>query len=114
MPKLSEEQIRQKLIEGRNYKRLYYELKDKFDTVKADNKQLKQELAEQRHYFEGIIETQAAQIAELQTIVFGCKPSGGLPDKAKPAALQGNSAQTVPTVAHSHRQRPLPPKSTTR
>jgi hypothetical protein len=80
MPKLSEEQIKQKLIEGRNYKRLYFELKDKYDDLKAENKQLRQELVDQRQYFESIIETQAAQISELQTIVFGRKKrsrSGG-------------------------------------
>jgi len=71
MPKLSDEQIKHKLTEGRNYKRLYFELKDKFDLVVVENKQLKQELRDQKAYFEGIIETQAAQIAELQTMVFG-------------------------------------------
>jgi hypothetical protein len=92
MPKLSDEQIQQKLIEGRNYKRLYVELKGKFDEVKAENKQLKQELIDQRQYFESIIETQAAQIAELQTMVFGKKKrprSGGghkTPEASRDAA----------------------------
>lgn len=103
MPKLSDEQIRQKLIEGRNYKRLYFELKDKFDDLKAENKQLKQELRDQRHYFEAIVETQAAQIAELQTMVFGRKPGGGLPAKAVKKVRQ-------PRAKSSYR-RPLPPAS---
>src|SRR5258706_10013559 len=80
MPKLSEEQTKQKLIEGRNYKRLYFELKVKYDGLKAGNKQLEQELLDQRQYFSTIIETQAAQISELQTTVFGRKKrprSGG-------------------------------------
>lgn len=80
MPKLSEQQIKQKLTEGRNYKRLYYELKDKYDVVVLENKRLKQELVDQRQHFDSIIETQAAQISELQTIVFGRKKrprSGG-------------------------------------
>ena len=42
MPKLTPVQVQQKLQEGRNYKRLYYELKDKYDKVtgelKAENK----------------------------------------------------------------------------
>jgi len=78
--KLTEAQIKHKLAEGRNYKRLYLELKVKYDELKAENKQLKQELIDQRMYFEAIIETQAAQIAELQAIVFGRKQkprSGG-------------------------------------
>ena len=73
MYKLTDDQIKQKLAEGRNYKRLYFELKDKYDDLKLENKQLKQELADQRQYFESIIENQAAQISELQTIVFGRK-----------------------------------------
>jgi hypothetical protein len=80
MSKLSEEQIKQKLVEGHNYKRLYSELKDKYDAVVLENKQLKQELLDQRQYFESIIEKQAAQISELQAMVFGCKKqprSGG-------------------------------------
>lgn len=102
MPKLSDEQIKQKLIEGRNYKRLYYELKDKFDDLKAENKQLKQELRDQRHYFETIVETQAAQIAELQTMVFGRKPKGGLKTTAKPVVPKQSR------TSNSYR-RPLPP-----
>lgn len=73
MRKLTDDQIRQKLVEGRNYKRLYFELKDTCDSVIAENKQLKQELRDQKQYFEGLIETQAAQIAELQTMVYGRK-----------------------------------------
>lgn len=104
MPKLSDEQIKQKLTEGRNYKRLYFELKDKFDEVKAENKQLKAELSDQRVYFETIVETQAAQISELQQMVFGRKPKGGLPAKAKPLA------NTTTRKPESYR-RPLPPAS---
>ena len=83
MPKLSEQQIKQKLSEGRNYKRLYFELKVKYDDLKAENKQLKLLLADQKAYFEAIIETQNARIAELETMVFGRKPNGGTPAKSK-------------------------------
>jgi len=69
--KLSDEEIKRQLQEGRNYKRLYFELKDKTERVVAENKQLKQELGDQHAYFEAIIETQAAQISELQTMVYG-------------------------------------------
>jgi transposase len=104
MPKLSEEQVKQKLQEGRNYKRLYFELKDKFDDLKQENKQLKQELVDQREYFESIVETQAAQIAELQTMVFGRKPKGGSQDKVK----TGVAKQSRPNDSY---RRPLPPAS---
>lgn len=71
--RLSDQEIKLRLQEGRNYKRLYLELKIKYDEVVLENKQLRQELLDQRQYFESIIETQAAQIAELQTMVFGRK-----------------------------------------
>jgi transposase len=102
MPKLTDEQIQHKLTEGRNYKRLYFELKNKFDEVKAENKQLKQELSDQRSHFKAIVETQAAQIAELQKMVFGRKPKGGTPVKAKSPRILRKPA--------SYR-RPLPPAS---
>jgi len=100
--KLTDDQIRQKLAEGRNYKRLYFELKDKCDSVIAENKQLKQDLQDQKQYFEGLIETQAAQIAELQTMVYGRKNrfrSGG---KRPPTG--------TPRDATSYR-RPKPPEN---
>ena len=104
MPKLSDQQIKQRLQEGRNYKRLYFELKLKYDEVVAENKQLKQELADQRAYFEAIIETQAAQIAELQTMVFGRKPKGGIKSPLKPKPV------SQPRANSSYR-RPIPPAS---
>jgi transposase len=125
MSKLSEEQIKQKLIEGRNYKRLYCELKVKYDDLKAENEQLKQELLDQRQYFSSIIETQAAQIAELQTMVFGKKKrprSGGghkPPGKTrnaasyrrpKPAEDKVTSEEHHPIDACNHCSGPLTDK----
>lgn len=104
MPKLNDAQIKQKLAEGRNYKRLYFELKDKYDEVKAENKQLKQMLADQKAYFEAIVENQYARITELETMVFGRKPKGGLPAKGKtPAHKQARTANSY--------RRPVPPAS---
>jgi hypothetical protein len=103
MPKLSEQQIKDKLTEGRNYKRLYFELKTKYDDLKSENKQLKQELVDQRLYFTSIIETQAAQIAELQTMVFG--------RKKRPRSGGGLVAPKVPRAAASYR-RPKPAEDT--
>lgn len=104
MNKLTDEQIKQKLTEGRNYKRLYFELKDKYDQVVAENKQLKLLLAEQKAYFEQLIETQAARITELETMVFGRKSSGGQKVKEKtlvPKQPRGNDSY----------RRPVPPAS---
>lgn len=102
MPKLSDQQIKQKLAEGRNYKRLYLELKVKYDDLKAENKQLKLLLAEQKAYFEAIIETQNARISELETMVFGRKPRGGTPAKTK---------STKTSRSPESYRRPLPPAS---
>jgi len=66
--KLTDQQIQQKLTEGRNYKRLYTELKVKYDDAQAEIKQLHTELSEQRVAFEAIIENQNARITELETI----------------------------------------------
>ena len=102
MPELSHEQIQQKLTEGRNYKRLYGGLKVRYDDLKAENKQLKQLLAEQKAYFEAIIETQNARITELETMVFGRKPQGG--------KTVGLKQATVVRAGSSYR-RPIPPAS---
>lgn len=99
--KLTDAEIKQKLQEGRNYKRLYLELKPRFDKVVEENRQLLQlakELQKQN-------ETQAIQIAELQEMVFGKKPkspSGGHPAQSKPVPQ--------PRSNDSYR-RPLPPAS---
>jgi len=87
MRKLSEQQIKQRLTEGRNYKRLYFELKDKFDDAHSEIKQLKADNAELKQYFSSIVEAQAARITELETMVFGRKNrfrSGGGHKTPKP------------------------------
>src|ERR1700722_6431686 len=92
MPKPTDEQIKQKLTEGRNYKRLYFELKDKFDEVAEEHKQCPKLIADLTAKYDAIIETQAAQIAELQTMVFGRKNrfrSGG---KRPPTGKPRNAA----------------------
>jgi hypothetical protein len=110
MPKLTDEQTKQKLTEGRNYKRLYRELKSRYDRVtgelKTENKALKQMLTEQKTYFESLIETQAARITELETMVFGRKPQGG-----SGATTKSQEQPTkLPRSASSYR-RPLLPAS---
>lgn len=106
MRKLTDKQIQQKLAEGRNYKRLYFELKDRYDKVtsdlKAENKALKEQLA----IANAKLETQAIQIAELQAMVFGKKkrpPTGT-------AALAQLVTPKKPRTKASYR-RPLPPAS---
>ena len=101
MPKLSDQQIKQKLTEGRNYKRLYFELKDKFDEAHAEIKQLKADNTDLKLYFSGIVEAQAAQIAELQTMVFG--------RKKRPRSGGNGHTPKQPRDAASYR-RPKPPE----
>lgn len=100
MRKLTDKQVKQKLTEGRNYKRLYFEQKAKTDLAITENKQLKAAMAELKEYFSGIIETQAVRITELETQVYGRKNrfrSGG-----------GHKAPKQPRDAASYR-RPTPP-----
>jgi transposase len=52
--KLTEDQVRQKLQEGRNYKLLYSELKYKFDALLLENKQLKAQLDKQDDQNDGL------------------------------------------------------------
>lgn len=84
--KLTESEIKQRLIEGANYKRLYHELKVKSDAkikaLKAENKILKARVTE----LESIVETQSIQIAELQAYLFGKKrpPHSATPIKKIP------------------------------
>lgn len=67
--KLTDQEIKERLVEGRNYKRLYGELKPKFDELKAENTELRRLLQQALDQNK----TQAIQIAELQQMVFGKK-----------------------------------------
>lgn len=98
--KLTDQEIKARLVEGRNYKRLYSELKPKFDELKAENNELRRLLQQALDQNK----TQAIQIAELQAMVFGKKrkpPTGTvvpmLPESPK-----------LPRSKDSYR-RPIPP-----
>ena len=75
--KLHETEIKRRLTEGRNFKRLYGELRAKYDAVVAENKGLRQQLVEQQTTFQATIAAQAARIEQLEAMIFGRKPSGG-------------------------------------
>jgi transposase len=103
--KLSDQEIHLRLQEGRNYKRLYTELKLAFDELKAEHKECPVKLAA----LQDKLDTQAIQIAELQTMVFGKKkrpPRGTLVPPLDPltTVIQATRA------ADSYR-RPIPPAS---
>lgn len=100
---LSETEIRSRLQRGRNYERLYRELKARFDTLEAEHKQCPGRLTE----LQAKLDTQAIQIAELQAMVFGKKkrrPRSGTPIPASPA---------LPRDAASYRRRVPPPEAVT-
>ena len=104
--KLSETEIQLKLQEGRNYKRLYFELKDRFDEVKAENKALRAENLELRQ----TVATLQIQIAELQAMVFGKKkkpPTG--------TAVANDILATLPNPPRTKAsyRRPIPPAHAT-
>jgi len=69
--RLSEETIRQRMIEWRNYRRLYPELRRKYEEVKEENRQLRKTVAEQQ----ALIEKLLLRVEQLETMVFGRKKS---------------------------------------
>lgn len=81
---------------GLLYKRLYFELKDKFDDSQAEVKQLKADNAELKQYFSSIVEAQAARITELETMVFG--------RKKRPRSGGGHKPPKPPRDAASYRR----------
>lgn len=102
MLKLSGKQIKQRLAEGRNYKRLYHEQHTLNLELKALAKRLETKLDELKQQNK----TQAIRIAELETMVFGKKhrPPTGTPAPTNPLADVPKSPRTKGSY-----RRPLPP-----
>lgn len=101
--KLSEAEIRRKLQRGRNYERLYHELKVKYDAVVAENRELRALVASQQ----ARLDTQAIQIAELQAMVFGKRKPRPPTGKAAPLPLE--STDTPPQRDAASYRRAVPP-----
>lgn len=76
MEKLSQEEIDRRMVELYNYRRLYPELRQKYEALKAENIQLKEELARERKEREESVEALKLQIEELREMVFGRKRGG--------------------------------------
>ena len=95
MRKLTDEQIKQKLAEGHNYKRLYQEIKARFDKERAEKRQLEAELVALKALFNETVESQQARIEELEIMVFGRKPHGGLKYKIKTGVVKKPSSWLV-------------------
>ncbi len=88
----SEQEIQRQLQEGRNYKRLYRQLKSRFDALAAEHKECPKRIAA----LQAKLDTQAIQIAELQNLVFGKRrrpPTGRtVPALPLPVALPRDAA----------------------
>jgi hypothetical protein len=106
--KLSDAEIKRRLQEGRNYKRLYFELKDKYDALLVRNQQQAAHRDALTARFEAIVETQAARITELETMVFGRKSkprSGGKPPSSgsrNPASYRRASPSEDEITGETH------------
>lgn len=103
--RLSETEIRARMVELRNLRRLHKADRATIDKLRKENKALKARVAE----LEEIVETQAIQIAELQAYVFGKKRKSAVPTftKSKPLPPLASAMTRVPRSADSYR-RPLP------
>lgn len=102
--KLSDEVIAARMVELRNLRSLHAHDRKQIAALKLRVKALEQEKADDRAYFEALVQKQAIQIAELQQMVFGRKrkpPTGTVvPVLPEPP--------TQPRTKASYR-RPLPP-----
>jgi transposase len=103
---LSDTEIRHRLTRLRNLEQLHIRDRKQIIALKARVRQLEQEKADDRAYFEALLSKQAIQIAELQAMVFGKKrrqPPTGTTALARPTALSKQ-----PRTTDSYR-RPVPP-----
>jgi transposase len=106
--KLSDDVVAARMVELRNLRKLHARDREQIATLKERVRILEQEKADDRAYFEALIQKQAIQIAELQTMVFGQKkrpPMGGTPIGDEPFNL---SSAKQPRTRDSYR-RPIPP-----
>lgn len=99
MPKnLSEIEIKKRLTRLTNLERLYADQTITVCKLRSENKQLKLQIADIAARFELIVETQAARITELETMVFG--------RRSRPRSGSGNNQQPPkpPRDANSYRR----------
>jgi transposase len=104
--KLTDTEIAARMTELRNLRKLHAHDRKQIVALKLRVKTLEQEKADDRAYFESLIQKQAIQIAELQTVVFGRKkrgPMGGTPIATGPLVKQARTKASY--------RRPLPPAS---
>lgn len=71
--KLSDDVVAARMVELRNLRKLHAHDRQQIAELKQEVRSLRQEKADDRAYFESLVQKQAIQIAELQTMVFGKK-----------------------------------------
>jgi transposase len=104
--KLTDTEVVARMVELRNLRSLHAHDRKQIAALKLRVKTLEQEKADDRAYFETLIQKQAVQIAELQTMVFGKKKR---PPTGKAVPVLPLPVPT-PRTKGSYR-RPLPPAS---
>jgi transposase len=98
--------IRQRMVEWRNYRRLYPELRRKYEEVKEENQQLRRTVAEQQ----AMIEKLLLRVEELERMVFGEKMTE---DDAPPPAVPTSPAPKKTRTSGSYRRGIPPPEVVT-
>jgi transposase len=98
---LTTPEIKAQIARGRNYERLYRELKPKYDAALKRIDELEQYIRDRDQYWQRIVEAQAARIEQLETMVFGRKSKFPKQPKLRLTAKRDNVAY----------HRPLPPAS---
>ena len=102
--RLSAETIGKRMVEWRNHKRLYPELRRKYEEVKEENRQLRCTVAEQQ----AVIEKLLLRVEELERMVFGeRRKSDDTSPPVSPPALPPNKTRTSGSYRRS-----LPPPET--
>jgi len=95
--------IRTRMVEWQNYKRLYPELRRKYEERGEEIRMLKQTVAEQQ----AVIEKLLLRVEELERMVFGEKRQT---DDAPPPAVPPAPSPKKPRTSGSYR-RPVPPSA---
>jgi hypothetical protein len=94
MEKLSKEEIDRRMIELYNYRRLYPELRQKYEQAKLRIQELEEALAREKREREESIETLKLQIEELREMVFGRKRGRGDDDSGHTGQGSSDSRPT--------------------
>lgn len=105
--KLTDQEVAARMVELRNLRKLHKHDRAQIAELKQRVRTLEQEKADDRAYFEALVQRQAIQIAELQTMVFGKKKKAKLPPDD---GIPSSGSSVSPRAPESYR-RPTPPAS---